>query len=858
MPKENKLTPMMEQYMEIKARHKDDILMYRLGDFFEFFFDDAKTVSRELGIALTARDCGLAERAPMCGVPAHAADAYIAKLTEKGYRIAICDQIEDPKHAKGIVARDVVRIVTPGTITDANYLEEGRHNFIVAVHSAKGQLSLAVADISTGLFMATAMPTGDEQKLFDEIVRLAPRELLLPEEYKLTRIIEQVAGLRATAVPIWTYNQSTALKCLTGHFGTFNLEGFGIRDNSAEVCAAGALLAYLIETQKNALSQITALRTYSFTSHMLIDAASRRNLELTASMRDFSKKGSLLWVLDSTRTAMGARLLRSWVECPLATIDAITTRQESVAEWVQMPIEREEIREHLYNIHDMERVVARLATRNSTARDLITLRNSLLNLPRIEQLLKNVQSKANREMRVTYDDLQDICQEVSCAIVDTPPQAVKEGGMIRPGYNSELDSIMHTKNSAQEYLTELETRERERTGIANLKVRFNRVFGYYIEVTASHLAKVPSDFIRKQTLANCERFYTSELKKLEETLLGADEKICDLEYELFDAVRRSVVEKIPRIQFMARCLSTLDALQSLAHVADTNGYTRPNINEGSSINITAGRHPVVERISAASFVPNDTEIDSSGARLMVVTGPNMAGKSTYMRQVALIVLMAQIGSFVPCAAADIGIADRIFTRVGASDDLATGQSTFMVEMTEVANILHNATNKSLVLLDEIGRGTSTFDGLSIAWAVLEYIANPQIVGARTLFATHYHELTQLEGKIDGVKNYCFAVQESGKDIIFLRKLMHGAAGKSYGIHVAKLAGLPPQVLRHAAALLSSLNESGISKAPLEPLPPPQQTRHEILDAIDAIELESMTPIEAMLALEKLKNFAKTL
>jgi len=873
-----KLTPMMEQYMSIKAKHKNDILMFRMGDFFEIFFEDAKIAAKELNIALTGRDCGMAERAPMCGVPAHSADGYIAKLVAKGYRVALCEQVEDPKLAKGLVAREVVRVFTPGTMTDGDYLDAHRHNYIVAIHSDKLQLGLAVADITTGLFMATSMPAGDDQKLLDEAIRLAPAELLLAEDFKLTRVVESVVGVKATPVPAWTFHNSNAYKCLTDHFGTLNLEGYGLKKGAAEISAAGALLSYLMETQRKAISQITALRRYSHQSYVSLDGASRRNLELTSSTRDRTKKGSLLWVLDRTKTAMGARLLRDWVECPLATQDAINKRLDAVGEWVQMPIEREELREHLNSIHDLERVMSRLTTRSASARDLVTLRSSLENLPHVEALLKNVEASVNAEIRSTYDDLSDIRIAICDAIIDTPPISIREGGMIRHGFNSELDKLLHIKENAQSYLAELEAREKQETGITNLKVRYNRVFGYYIEVTASHLSKVPGRYIRKQTLANCERFFTEELKSLEETLLGADEKICALEFELFDTLRRSVVEQVARIQFTAHALSTLDALQSLADVADRNRYVKPVINEGSRISIKEGRHPVVECLTGHAFVPNDTEMDSKSdsLRLAVITGPNMAGKSTYMRQVALIVLMAQIGSFVPADFCQIGIVDRIFTRVGASDDLATGQSTFMVEMTEVANILNNATPNSLILLDEIGRGTSTFDGLSIAWAVLEYIADTKKIGAKTLFATHYHELSQLEGKIDGVANYCFTAKEDGKDIVFLRKLIHGAAGQSYGVHVAKLAGLPNVVLKRAAALLNALNTTDITEnvglsfvsvaninaadlptiAEIAAIESPEaETGRKIMEALSAIEIEKMTPIEAMLALEKLKAFA---
>ena len=856
-------TPMMEQYLSIKAKHKNEILMFRLGDFFEIFFEDAILASKELNIALTGRDCGMEERAPMCGVPAHAVDGYIAKLVEKGHRVALCDQVEDAKQAKGIVAREVVRIITPGTVTDAHFLEDGRHNYIVAIHSDKLQLGFAVADITTGLFMVTSMPIEDEQKLLDEAVRLSPAELLLPEGFRLTRVIERVVGVKATIAPTWTFLKSNAHKCLTDHFCTLNLEGFGLKEGMAEVSAAGALLAYLMETQKNAIKQITAIKTYSHASQMQIDGASRRNLELTVTANERVKKGSLLWVLDRTQTAMGARLLRDWVECPITNIEGLNKRLNAVEEWLNHPIERAEIREHLRNIQDLERVLARLTTRNANARDLATLRASLTILPDIVRVL-NVssfsESSINAEIRRTFDDLSDINKTLINAVVETPPQSVREGGMFCQGYNAELDKLCHIKENAQGYLTELEAREKAETGISNLKVRFNRVFGYYIEVTASHLSKVPSHYIRKQTLANCERFIIEELKTLEETILGADEKIYTLEYELFDTLRREVIDQVARIQFTAQALSTIDVLQSLADIAERNRYTKPALTTGTSIFIKEGRHPVVECLTSQPFVPNDTEIDSGSEKLAIITGPNMAGKSTYMRQVALITLMAQIGSFVPAESATIGIVDRIFTRVGASDDLATGQSTFMVEMTEVANILNNATSKSLVLLDEIGRGTSTFDGLSIAWAVLEYIADIKKIGSKTLFATHYHELTQLEGKIDGVANYCFTAKEDGKNIVFLRKLVRGAAGQSYGVHVARLAGLPKIVLARAEALLKALNTADVTTKTAD-LPavveveesPDIEIGRKLISTLSKIEIEKMTPIEAMMLLGELTN-----
>ncbi|MCL2576622.1 MAG: DNA mismatch repair protein MutS [Defluviitaleaceae bacterium] len=849
-----KLTPMMEQYFAIKANHKDAILMFRLGDFFEIFFEDAKIAAKELDIALTGRDCGQEERAPMCGVPAHAVDGYIAKLVEKGYRVAICDQVEDAKQAKGIVKRDVIRVVTPGTITDANFLEEGQHNYIVAISSDKAGFSLASADITTGLFMATALPNEQsEQKLMDELSRISPAEIILPENFPYTRVVENVTGLKATIAPAWSFHHANARKALIEHFGTMHLEGFGISDGANEVPAAGALLIYLTDTQKSALSQITRLKIYDRQTHMLLDSSSRRNLELTASSRERIKKGSLLWVLDNTKTAAGARLLRSWVDLPLMNTEEIRRRLDAVEEWKQMPIERAELREYLHGIHDLERIMARLSTRYGTARDLGVLRSSTQLLPAIERLLTNTRCTANKEIRRTFDNLSDIYEKIDKTITETPPATVREGGMIRQNIDPQLDELRNVKQNAQTILEEMEAREKKETGITSLKIRYNKVFGYYIEITAANLAKAPENYIRRQTLANCERFVTEELKNLEETLLGADEKIFTLEFEIFDVLRREIVDEMARIQFTASVLATLDTLQSLAETADKNNYVKPDINNGTGVYIKEGRHPVVEKLTAQAFVPNDTEITKQN-RLAIITGPNMAGKSTYMRQVALIVLMAQIGSFVPAATAEIGVVDRIFTRVGASDDLATGQSTFMVEMTEVANILNNATKNSLVLLDEIGRGTSTYDGLSIAWAVLEHIADASILGAKTLFATHYHELTRLEGKLDGVKNYCFTAQEQGENIVFLRRLIHGEAGQSYGIHVARLAGLPQEVLAHATELLNTFNTTGLQEAVKTKRPPVlQKEEHKAIAALREIEIEKITPLDAMMALGRLKE-----
>ena len=842
-------TPMMEQYFSIKSQHKDAILLFRLGDFFEIFFEDAKIAAKELDIALTGRDCGQKERAPMCGVPAHAADGYIAKLVEKGYRVAVCDQVEDAKQARGIVKREVIRVITPGTVTDANLLEEGAHNYIVAVHSDKRRFSISAADITTGLFIATEIPDRDEQKLLDELSRLNPAEVLLAEDFPLIRVVETIVGSKPTLAPAWTFHPTNAHKCLTEHFGTMHMEGFGLEANAAEIPPAGALLAYLADTQRSSLTQITNLKKYTHQQNMLLDISSRRNLELTSTSKEKGKKGSLLWVLDHTKTAMGARLLRTWIDLPLMHPDAINKRLDAVEEWTQMPIERAEMREYLHAIHDLERVMARLSTHYGTARDLATLRGSLQLLPAIHRLIQHTKAPVNEEIRRTYDDLSDIYKRLEYVLQETPPATTREGGMIRPGVNAELDKLRDIKQNAQGYLEELEAREKQETGINSLKVRYNRVFGYYIEVTATNLSKVPQHYIRRQTLANAERFVTEELKNLEETLLGADEKIIALEFDLFDALRRETVNEIARIQFTAAALATLDTLQSLAEAAERNQYVKPKITNSTNIYINEGRHPVVERLTPHAFVPNSTYI-SKNERMAIITGPNMAGKSTYMRQVALIVLMAQIGSFVPAQSAEIGVVDRIFTRVGASDDLATGQSTFMVEMTEVANILNNATANSLVLLDEIGRGTSTFDGLAIAWAVLEHIAAK--ISAKTLFATHYHELTQLEGQIDGVANYCFTAQEQGENIIFLRKLTRGKVGQSYGIHVAKLAGLPPQVLTHATTLLNTLNESPKSKI-TRPANTTTPQIHPLTQALSKIEIEKLTPIEALMTLSELQK-----
>ena len=846
-----KLTPMMEQYMRLKASHKSAILMFRLGDFFEMFFDDAVVASKALGIALTGRDSGQNERVPMCGVPAHAVDGYIAKLIEKGFNVALADQVEDARHAKGIVKREVVRVITPGTVMEENLLEEGKNNYIAAVYAYKDVYFLAACDVTTGDFSATELPS--EKMLFDELARLSPAELVVTEGFDRLKSVESFAKKTTHAAP-WTFNQPSAFKCLTAHFKTLHLEGFGISSEHGVVAPLGALLEYIKEASKYSLAQITKIRVYSCTGKMQLDSASRRNLELTYAGQNRTHKGSLLWVLDRTRTAMGKRLMRSVVESPLIHSLEINKRLESVGEWKQMPLERAEIRKYLSKTADIERLMARLSSNSGTARDLAALGSSFAFLPKIHRLLRHNKACINLEIHDGFDDLADVTKKIAKTITETPPATVRMGGMINAGVSDELDNVKNIRQNAEALLQEMEKSEREKTDIASLKIRFTRVFGYYIEVSKANVSKVPDRFFRKQNLANAERYTTDELRELEETLLGADEKIISIEYELFEQLRSEILLEMTRIQFMASTLAALDLLSALAEVAEENSYVKPTINDLGGIKIKNGRHPVIESIREEIFIPNDTDI-SDVNRLLVITGPNMAGKSTYMRQVALIVLMAQIGSFVPASSAEIGVVDRIFTRVGASDDLATGQSTFMVEMTEVANILNSATPKSLILLDEIGRGTSTYDGLSIAWATLEYIANK--LRAKTLFATHYHELTSLEGSVNGVSNYCFGAKEQSKSIVFTRKLMAGAAGQSYGIHVAKLAGLPRELLKRAIYVQKELlqhapqsNASDMHEADFEDI---VSDENPVVLMLREVDVNKLTPIEALLKLEELKK-----
>lgn len=802
------LTPMMQQYMEIKEQYKDCLLFYRLGDFYEMFFDDAITCSRELEITLTGKNCGQEERAPMCGIPYHAVDGYLNKLISKGYKVAICEQVEDPKLAKGIVKRDVIRIVTPGTNLNTQALDETKNNYLMNVVHTTNAYGLAIVDVTTGDYFVTEVDSN--RKLLDEITKFMPSELICNDSFYVSGIdiedLKNRLGIAISALEPWFFDDALCYRCLSEHFKVSALEGLGLGDYSIGIIAAGALLQYLYETQKNSLTHLTAITPYVTSKYMLIDSSTRRNLELVETLREKQKRGSLLWVLDKTRTAMGARLLRSYIEQPLIDLEHINHRLDAVVELNDNVITREELREYLNPIYDLERLISKVSYKSANPRDLIAFSTSLSMLPHIKFLLHSFESKALKEIYNNLDPLEDICSLIEQAIIEEPPITIREGGIIKEGYHEEVDKLRKAKTEGKNWLAELEAKERDQTGIKNLRIKYNKVFGYYLEVTNSYQNLVPPNWTRKQTLANAERYTTPELKELEDIILGAEDKLFALEYDLFCQIRDSIAAEVKRIQTTAKAIAGIDVLASLAFVAERNNFIRPQMNSNGIIDIKDGRHPVVEKmINNDLFVANDTYLNNQDKRVSIITGPNMAGKSTYMRQTALIVLMAQIGSFVPASQADIGIVDRIFTRVGASDDLASGQSTFMVEMTEVANILRNATKDSLLILDEIGRGTSTFDGLSIAWAVVEHISNPKLLGAKTLFATHYHELTELEGKLDSVNNYCIAVKEQGEDIIFLRKIVKGGADKSYGIQVAKLAGVPESVLRRAREIAEELS-----------------------------------------------------
>lgn len=806
-------TPMMKKFLETKEQYKDCILFYRLGDFYEMFFDDAITVSRELEITLTGKSCGQEERAPMCGVPYHAVDGYLNRLVAKGYKVAICDQVEDPKQAKGLVKREVTRIVTPGTILDAQAIDETKNNYIMCIVYIADRYGVSVADITTGDYFVTELPDGG--KLKDEIYRFMPSEIICNEAFYMSGLdledLKERFHMAVYSLESWYFDDAACREKLMEHFKVSSLAGLGLSDYDCGVLSAGALLQYLLETQKNDLSHMTRITPYTTGKYMMLDSSTRRNLELCETLREKQKRGSLLWVLDKTKTAMGARTLRKYIEQPLIEKQEILRRLDAVEELKQSAISREEIREYLSPVYDLERLITRITYGTANPRDLTAFAGSLSMLPPIRYLLEEMQSALLKDIYTGLDPLEDLCTLVQNAIADEPPLAMKEGGIIRDGYNEEVDTLRRAKSEGKDWLAKLEQDEREKTGIKTLRIKYNKVFGYYLEVTNSYKDLVPDYYTRKQTLANAERYITPELKELEDTILGAEDKLYALEYELYCTVRDTIAAEVKRIQTTAKAIATLDVFASLALVAERNNYVRPKINESGKIDIKDGRHPVVEQmIPNGTFICNDTLLDDKKQRVSIITGPNMAGKSTYMRQAALIVLMAQIGSFVPAAGADIGLVDRIFTRVGASDDLASGQSTFMVEMTEVANILRNATSKSLLILDEIGRGTSTFDGLSIAWAVVEYISDSKLLGAKTLFATHYHELTELEGKIDNVNNYCIAVKEKGDDIVFLRKIVKGGADKSYGIQVAKLAGVPDLVIDRAKEIVEELVNEDIT------------------------------------------------
>ena len=777
----NELTPMMKQYMQTKEEYKDCILFYRLGDFYEMFFDDALTASKELEITLTGKNCGLEERAPMCGIPYHAVDSYLNRLVSKGYKVAICEQVEDPKTAKGIVKREVIRVVTPGTNLDTQGLDETKNNYIMCIVYMADRYGLSVADVTTGEYLVTELDS--QTKLMDELYKFMPSEIVCNEAFYMSGLdlddLKNRLHMAIYSLEAWYYDDALCRETLQEHFKVASLEGIGLSDCECGMIASGALLKYLEETQKNSLSHMSRLTRYATGNYMVLDSATRRNLELVETLREKQKRGSLLWVLDKTKTAMGARTLRKYVEQPLIDKKSIVKRLDAVAELKDNAICREEIREYLNPVYDLERLVGKITYQSANPRDLIAFQSSLSMLPSVKCILKDMESDLLKEIYEELDPLEELCDLVGRAIQEEPPLAMKEGGIIKDGYNEEVDRLRKAKSEGKNWLADLETREREKTGIKNLRIRYNKVFGYYLEVTNSFKDLVPDYYTRKQTLANAERYIIPELKELEDTILGAEDKLCALEYELYSEVRETIAGQVERIQQTAKAVAALDAFSSLALVAERNNYVRPKINEKGILDIKEGRHPVVERmIPNDMFIANDTYLDDKKHRISIITGPNMAGKSTYMRQTALIALMAQIGSFVPAESANICLSDRIFTRVGASDDLASGQSTFMVEMTEVANILRNATSKSLLILDEIGRGTSTFDGLSIAWAVVEYISDSKLLGAKTLFATHYHELTELEGKIDNVNNYCIAVKEKGDDIVFLRKIVKGGADKS--------------------------------------------------------------------------------
>ena len=877
----SELTPMMQKYLETKQEYPDCILFYRLGDFYEMFFDDALTASRELEITLTGKSCGQEERAPMCGIPYHAVDGYLNKLVSKGYKVAICEQMEDPKLAKGLVKREVVRIVTPGTNLNIQALDDRKNNYLLCVCYFPGRIGISVADVTTGDYYLTDVD--DIRKLQDEINKYEPSELICNEQFFVSgyEIEDLKTRLHVSVYSLAPhyFDEDTCRKSLLKHFHVNTLIGLGIEDFPTGMIAAGALLQYLYETQKNSLAHFTHIYPYLTSKYMLLDSSTRRNLELTETLREKQKKGSLLGVLDRTKTAMGGRLLRKYIEQPLIDQEKIEENLDAVEALGQKSVDRDELREYLNTIYDLERLLGKISYKTANPRDLIAFRNSLSMLPSIRTVLEDFDTSLLRDIKDRLDTLDDIYHLIDDAIVEEPPILTKEGGIIKEGFHETIDTLRAAKTDGKKWLAELEEEDRERTGIKNLRIKYNKVFGYYFEVTNSYKNMVPEDYIRKQTLTNAERYTTPRLKELEDSILNAEDKLYALEYDLFCEIRDAIFAEIERIQQTAKAIAELDVFASLSYVAERNQYVRPALNEKGVIDIKDGRHPVVEQmIQNDMFIANDTYLDNQKHCISVITGPNMAGKSTYMRQTALIVLMAQIGSFVPAKKANIAIVDRIFTRVGASDDLASGQSTFMVEMNEVANILRNATPNSLLVLDEIGRGTSTFDGLSIAWAVIEHISNRKILGAKTLFATHYHELTELEGKIDNVNNYCIAVKEKGDDIVFLRKIIKGGADKSYGIQVAKLAGVPDMVIDRAKEIVEQLSDNDITEkvqnieikvknekrkavkydeVDLEQISLFDTVKDEdVLQELKEIDVSNLTPVDALNTLYRLQNKLK--
>lgn len=850
------LTPMMQKYMETKEQYKDCILFYRLGDFYEMFFDDALVASKELEITLTGKSCGLEERAPMCGIPYHAVEGYLSKLVSRGYKVAICEQVEDPKLAKGLVKREVIRVVTPGTNLNVQSLEAGKNNYLLSIAYTPDGIGISAADVTTGDYYVTEVE--DLKKLNDELMKYEPSEIICNEAFLVSGFdvndLKSRLHISVNALESHMFDDDGCRRILMKHFKVNTLIGLGVEEFPTGLLAAGALLQYLYDTQKTDLEHFTHIYPYLTSKYMLLDSSTRRNLELTETLREKQKRGSLLWVLDKTKTAMGARLLRNYIEQPLIEKDEMEKRLDAIQELNQDSISRDEIREYLNPIYDLERLLSKVTYKTANPRDLIAFRNSLQMLPPIKTVLSAFEKEELTKIREQIDGLEDIYQLIDEAIIDEPPLSIREGGMIKDQFDETIDRLRSAKHDGKQWLAQLEEEDRERTGIKNLKIKYNKVFGYYFEVTNSYKNLVPEDYIRKQTLANAERYTTPRLKELEDTILNAEDKLQTLEYDVFCRIRDTIAQELVRIQNTAKAIAKLDVYASLSLVSERNHYVRPKLNEKGVIDIKDGRHPVVEQmITNDMFIANDTYLDNQKKRVSIITGPNMAGKSTYMRQTALIVLMAQIGSFVPADKANIGIVDRIFTRVGASDDLASGQSTFMIEMTEVANILRNATSRSLLILDEIGRGTSTFDGLAIAWAVIEHISDTKLCGAKTLFATHYHELTELEGKISGVNNYCIAVKEKGDDIVFLRKIVKGGADKSYGIQVAKLAGVPDSVICRAKELVEELSDADITAAVKDLTSSSKKKQKIVYDQVDMAQMSLFDTVQDNDIVEEIRN-----